>query len=263
MCSTDQVASNLVAIEKGMQEAARRGVDLLCLPENAMAMGATGVLAWAQQAPEFLHSLQTWAHRYGLWLLAGTLPWPTRPDGQACAAGRVRAASFLIDSEGQIQARYDKMHLFDVDVVDAVGAYRESDRIEAGERPVVAETPWGRLGLSVCYDLRFAELYSQLARADVRLIAVPAAFTQRTGEAHWHVLLRARAIESQVFVLAPAQAGWHDRERQTYGHSLIVDPWGEVVLDAAEQVGLHVMAIDLDAVDARRRAMPMAQQRRL
>lgn len=262
MCSGADVAANLDFIARQAERAAADGVDCLCLPENAMAMGGAGASAWAPQAPAFLAALQDLARAHGLWLLAGTLPWAWRPDGDPCASGKLRAASFVIDAQGEIRARYDKIHLFDVVVGDACGNYRESDQMEAGDGLAWVDTPWGRWGLAVCYDLRFAELFSALLRQGIDALVVPAAFTRPTGAAHWQVLLRARAIESQVMVLAAAQTGQHDDRRQTYGHSLVVDPWGEVLLDAGEAPGLYVVNVDMDAVAQRRRAMPMAQQRR-
>ncbi len=262
MSSGADVAANLAFITAQAERAAADDVDCLCLPENAMAMGGAGALTWASQAPGFLAALQDLARVHGLWLLAGTLPWAWRPDGTACAPGKLRAASFVIDAQGQIRARYDKIHLFDVVVADACGSYHESEHMEAGDGLGWVDTPWGRWGLSVCYDLRFAELFSALLKQGIDAIVVPAAFTRLTGAAHWQVLLRARAIESQVMVLAAAQTGQHDERRQTYGHSLVVDPWGELLLDAGEAPGLYVVDMDMGEVARRRHAMPMAQQRR-
>ncbi|MNC30325.1 2-oxoglutaramate amidase [compost metagenome] len=169
----------------------------------------------------------------------------------------------MIDSDGQIAARYDKLHLFDVEVADSRGSYRESDDFAHGERLVLADTPVGRLGLTVCYDLRFAELYSALREAGAELISAPAAFTAVTGAAHWEVLVRARAIETQCYLLAANQGGQHPGPRETFGHSLIVDPWGQPL--ACEARGEAVLLADIDrpAQAAIRQRMPVSAHRRL
>jgi predicted amidohydrolase len=163
--------------------------------------------------------------------------------------------SLLVDPTGAITARYDKLHLFDVDVGDGQ-SYKESATVEPGERAQIAATPWGLLGLSICYDLRFAYLYRALAQAGAAMLTVPAAFTHATGKAHWHILARARAIETGSYVLAPNQCGTHAEGRRTWGHSLIVDPWGEVVADGGDDVGVVSATIDLDAVAEARRKIP-------
>src|SRR3546814_5438276 len=155
---------------------------------------------------------------------------------------------FVIDADGEIRARYDKIHLFDVDLPSGE-RYRESATYRAGERADMAETPWFRMGMSICYDVRFAGLYQQLTDAGATLLSVPAAFTATTGEAHWHVLLRARAIEAGVFVIAAAQTGRHEDGRSTYGHSLVIDPWGEVLLDMGTAPGVALWEIDMARVE--------------
>jgi predicted amidohydrolase len=171
-----------------------------------------------------------------VWLLIGSLAVRVAPDK---AANR----SILIDPAGQIVARYDKIHMFDVEIPDGQ-SYRESRVFQAGGQAVLADLPWGRLGMTVCYDVRFPYLYRALAQAGAAFLSVPAAFTKMTGEAHWHVLLRARAIETGCFVFAPAQCGTHAEGRQTFGHSLIVAPWGEVLADGGEEPGVVVAEID-------------------
>ncbi|MGE4219659.1 MAG: carbon-nitrogen hydrolase family protein, partial [Alphaproteobacteria bacterium] len=189
------------------------------------------------------------AAELGIWLLAGSLVVKLTDDE------RMANRSFLIDPQGNVAARYDKIHMFDVDLANGE-RYRESATFRPGDRMVVAETPWGGLGMTVCYDVRFPYLYRTLAKAGAGIIAVPAAFTRPTGQAHWHVLLRARAIETGCFVIAPAQCGVHEDGRQTYGHALIVSPWGEVLADAGEAPGLAMATLDLNAVEQARAMVP-------
>ena len=175
--------------------------------------------------------------------------------------GEVYATSLLYDDQGALAAHYEKQHLFDVEVAGD-RSYRESDAYARGRREVVAETPLGKLGLTICYDLRFPQLFHQLRHAGAELMAVPAAFTRLTGEAHWEVLLRARAIETQCFVLAPAQGGSHDDGRETWGHAMAVDPWGRVLGVAAPGIGALVVDLDRSELDAVRGRMPVAEHRR-
>jgi predicted amidohydrolase len=196
-----------------------------------------------------LKTFRALAQETGTWILVGSLLFkePGSP--------RVVNRGLLVDPSGAITARYDKLHLFDVDVGDGQ-FYRESATVAPGERAVVAATPWGLLGLSICYDLRFAYLYRALAQAGAGMLAIPAAFTYATGKAHWHILARARAIETGSFVLAPNQCGTHAEGRKTWGHSLIVDPWGEVLADGGDDVGVVTATIDLDQVTEARRKIP-------
>jgi deaminated glutathione amidase len=196
------------------------------------------------------------AAEHGVWVHLGSCPVKPSPD-----ADRLLNRGFLIDDRGRIRARYDKVHLFDVDLPTGE-RYRESATYLPGTAAVAAETPWGRLGLTICYDLRFARLYDALSGAGASLIAVPAAFTRPTGEAHWHTLLRARAIEAGAFVIAAAQAGEHADGRATFGHSLVVDPWGRVLLDMGEAAGHAVCDLDLAAVDDTRARIPAIAHRR-
>ena len=193
-----------------------------------------------------------------LWIVAGTLPLPPldRPEAKA------HACSLLVDEHGEQVARYDKLHLFDVDVADNRGRYRESDDYAHGARVVVADTPVGRLGLSVCYDLRFPELYSALRAAGAELISAPAAFTAVTGAAHWDVLIRARAIETQCYVLAAAQGGTHPGPRETHGHAAIVDPWGRIVAQQASGEAVLLAPRDSSEQASIRARMPVASHRR-
>jgi deaminated glutathione amidase len=204
----------------------------------------------------FLAGMRDLARELGAWLLLGSLV--IDPAGEKAAEpGEERLAnrSFLIDSAGAIAARYDKIHMFDIDLANGE-SYRESNAYRPGAQTVVAETPWGGLGMSVCYDVRFPHLYRALAQAGADFLAVPSVFTVPTGRAHWHVLLRARAIENGCFLFAPAQWGEHAGGRKSYGHSLIVDPWGEVLADGGEQTGFITATIDPARIAEARRSVP-------
>lgn len=262
MVSQDDVLANLAAARRLLQQAAEAGARLAVLPENFAAMGRRDLAALGRAEAEgqgpILPWLQQTARDLGLWIVAGTIPLP--PDGQPGA--KAHACSLLIDEHGERAARYDKLHLFDVDVADARGRYRESDDFAFGAQVVVADTPVGRLGLTVCYDLRFPELYSRLREAGAELISAPAAFTAVTGAAHWQVLTRARAIETQCYVLAAGQGGTHPGGRETFGHSAIIDPWGRVL--AEQPQGEAVLLASRDAAEqaAIRQRMPVALHRR-
>ena len=262
MVSQDRVADNLLAARRLLEQAAQGGARLAVLPENFAAMGRRDLadLARAEACGEgpVLPWLKQAARELDLWIVAGTLPLP--PDDQPQA--RPHACSLLIDADGERAARYDKLHLFDVDVADKRGRYRESDDYVHGARVVVADTPVGRLGLSVCYDLRFPELYTALRAAGAELISAPAAFTAVTGAAHWHILLRARAIETQCYLLAANQGGGRPGGRGTFGHSLIAGPWGGVL--AGQRLGEAVLLAErgAQAQAAIRQTMPLEQQRR-
>jgi predicted amidohydrolase len=201
-----------------------------------------------------LAALRQQAEELGIWLLIGSLALKTGD-----ADGRFANRSFLIGPDGGIRARYDKIHMFDVQVT-AEETYRESDGFRPGDRAVLAETPFGAVGMTVCYDVRFPHLHQALALAGAKILTVPAAFSPVTGAAHWEALLRARAIETGCFVLAPAQTGTHPKttgkERRTYGHSLAVSPWGEVLVDAGTTPGIHIFDMDLTLVEDARRKIP-------
>jgi predicted amidohydrolase len=210
----------------------------------------------------FLAGMRELAQELGVWLLLGSLVIdPAGEPGADPGEGRLANRSFLIDAAGAIVARYDKIHMFDIDLPGGE-SYRESNAYRPGHDTVVAETPWGRLGLSVCYDVRFPYLYRALAHAGADFLSVPSVFTVPTGRAHWHVLLRARAIENAAFVFAPAQWGEHPAGRTSYGHSLIVDPWGEVLADGGEEVGIVTARIDPARIAEARRSVPSLQHDR-
>ncbi|WP_339904152.1 carbon-nitrogen hydrolase family protein [Pseudomonas guineae] len=262
MVSQADVAANLLQARQLLEQAAAQDARLVVLPENFAAMGRQDLAALgraeAQGDGPILPWLRQTARDLGLWIVAGTLPLP--PDGQPEA--KAHACSLLIDDCGQQVARYDKLHLFDVDVSDNHGRYRESDDYAFGNQVVVADTPFGRLGLTVCYDLRFPELYSALRGAGAELISVPAAFTAVTGEAHWQVLTRARAIETQCYVLAAGQGGTHPGGRETFGHSAIVDPWGQVLGELPQGPGVVLAERNATEQAAIRQRMPVVRHKR-
>jgi len=236
--------ANLDAAERWVRKAVAEGATFVATPENTSGMHADRKTLIAAALPEDGHPgiarFSALAHETGIWLLVGSLS--IRLD-----SGKLANRSFLFAPTGEVAARYDKIHMFDSDPPDGQ-AYRESATFEPGDRAIVADTPFGLLGLSICYDVRFPALYASLARAGASIIAVPAAFTVPTGKAHWQVLLRARAIETGCFVIAPAQTGEHAGGRRTYGHSLIISPWGDVLAEGGEAEGILVADCDLDRV---------------
>jgi predicted amidohydrolase len=259
LTSVDDVAANLRAAGALLAEAADAGAELVGLPENFAYLRREGLPIPCAQGldGEIVGFLREAARRHRLWLLGGSFP-------EAADEGRVFNTSLLLSPEGAIEAVYRKIHLFDVDLRPQGGAeFRESARIAPGQEIVVGKTPFGGIGLSVCYDLRFPELYRAQAERGVRLLAVPAAFAVETGRDHWEVLLRARAIENQAFVLAPAQCGRHSPERASYGRSLIVDPWGLVLARAPDRPCAIVADCDLAAQDALRASLPVLSHRRI
>lgn len=257
--STEDVTANLAAVATLVARAAAAGAKLVATPENTPFLGSPAKkLALAQPAGGPVEQeLAGMAAKHGVHLLVGSL-------GEACDTTRSYNTSILFGPDGAEIARYRKLHLFDVDIPGGP-RFKESASIAPGDRVVVARTPLGVIGLSICYDLRFPELYRALVDQGAELLAVPSAFTFQTGTAHWHTLLRARAIEAQAYVLAPAQEGRHDGDglRHSYGHALVVDPWGTVVADCPEGPGIGFAEIDLARVAAVRAAMPVAAHRRL
>ncbi len=226
-------SDNQPVVERLIRQAAEGGAQVVVLPENLLAMppDPREVIAMATtDTPRAVQDLAAWAVQWGVWLVAGTLPFV--PDDPA-DKDRVAARTLVIDAQGEVVEHYDKIHLFDVVLPDGE-SYRESNTFVAGNRTVVVDTPAGRLGMATCFDLRFPELFTQLAEDGADWFCLPSAFTRPTGEAHWHSLLRARAIENSAWVVAPAQVGRHADGRETFGHSLIVDPWGRVLEDAGE-----------------------------
>jgi deaminated glutathione amidase len=257
---------NLRVVSDLIRQARDTGADFIMTPEasNFIESGRRRrEKAHTEADDPFLTGMRGLARETGAWLLIGSLV--VDPAGEPDAkAGETRLAnrSFLVDSKGVIVARYDKIHMFDIDLPGGE-SYRESNAYRPGNSTVVAETPWGRLGMSVCYDVRFPHLYRALAQAGADFLSVPSVFTVPTGSAHWHVLLRARAVENGCFVFAPAQWGEHTAGRRSYGHSLIVDPWGEVLADSGEGVGVFSARIDVARIGEVRRMVPSLQHDRL
>ncbi|PIE43212.1 MAG: carbon-nitrogen hydrolase [Gammaproteobacteria bacterium] len=264
MVSSQEVGHNLQQAGKWVRQAADQGAKLVVLPENFAVVDNGNLRAVAEReevSHQIRNTLTALAIECKVWLVAGTIPSVSRPDGNPVPGGRVRAACHLIDDQGNWLARYDKIHLFDVDVADQTGAYRESANIEPGEDVVVVTTPFGRLGLAVCYDLRFAELFLLMAEQGVDIIALPAAFTYRTGQAHWNALVQARAIEWQAIVLASNQGGAHSCKRNTWGHSMIVDAWGRVSGMIAQGPGVLSVDVSTASIAEIRKKMPIADHR--
>jgi predicted amidohydrolase len=262
MVSQSDIQGNLAHARALLEQAAAGGARLAVLPENFAAMGRKDAAAIGRAEAlgdgPILPWLKLAARDLTLWIVAGTIALP--PTGRP--EEKVRACSLLVDADGETVARYDKLHLFDVDVADARGSYRESDDYAHGQDVVVVDTPVGRLGLTVCYDLRFPELYAALRQAGAELITAPSAFTAVTGTAHWEVLIRARAIETQCYVLAAAQGGVHPGPRETHGHAAIVDPWGRIVAQQAHGEGVLLAQRDSNEQASIRARMPVISHRR-
>jgi len=254
----DPVA-NSAALVAAVETAAAGGAAMLFTPEMSGLLDSNRERAKSsirtEEDDEVLRNVRAAAKSSGIWVHLGSLALQGSGD-------RFVNRAFVIDGRGEIRARYDKIHLFDVDLPTGE-SWRESAVYQGGERPVlVRDTPAGNLGLTICYDLRFPALFERLSEAGADVIAVPAAFTVPTGKAHWHVLLRARAIEAGLFVVAAAQGGRHEDGRETYGHSLVIDPWGEVLLDAADQGGVHFAEIDPNRIAEVRSRVPALKHRK-
>lgn len=249
--------------------AAANGAEMAVLPENFAVLDGGPQAEVAEVEGDLTAPLQGMlsqkAKSLNMIIVAGTIPLISRPGDpdSRLTDGRVRPASLMFGTDGQIKARYDKMHLFDVEVSDRQARYAESDSFEAGDHPVAVDTPLGKVGMTICYDVRFPELYRYLFEQQVSFITVPAAFTRVTGEAHWEILLRARAIENQCFVIGAGQGGVHNERRETYGHSMIIDPWGRVLASQAQGEGVVVADANLAMLKEIRSKMPVRDHRRL
>lgn len=252
-------SANADIIEDALADAAEQGASILFTPEMAGLIDRDRKRAARHILPEagnpFLERMAAACANTGIALQLGSHP-VSHEDGQW------RNRSYLFDKSGNIAARYDKIHLFDVTLGNG-DDWRESAAYGAGQSAVLARSALGLMGLTICYDMRFSALYDQLVNHGAQIITVPAAFTVPTGKAHWHSLLRARAIEGQCFIIAAAQCGTHEDGRETYGHSLVIDPWGEVILDMEREKGLAFAAIDLDKVDAVRKKLPSLANKRV
>jgi predicted amidohydrolase len=259
LTSTDDLDANLERARTGVADAARRGAEFVALPENFAYLRREGSeFPCAQPLDgEIVRELGTWAREHGIWLLGGSVP------EAISGSSRIYNTSVLISPSGALVASYRKIHLFDVELGDRGGSFRESERFAPGQDVVVAPLPCGPLGMSICYDLRFPELYRKMAEQGVVVITVPSAFAPATGKDHWEVLLRARAIENQAFVLAPAQCGRHSADRSSHGRSLIVDPWGIVLAQAGDRPTTIVADLDFTELEAVRKRVPALSHRRL
>ncbi|MCC6715122.1 MAG: carbon-nitrogen hydrolase family protein [Gammaproteobacteria bacterium] len=251
-CAENDLERNLEETTKLTRAAENAGAQLVCLPEYFAFMAPSDQellrVAPTEDAHPALAVFKDLARELHVWLLLGSL-------AIRVPSGRVNNRSYLIDSDGQVAASYNKVHLFDV-TLKGGESYSESSAVEAGAQAVVAQTPWGKLGMSICYDIRFAYLYRLLAQSGASYLTVPAAFTRTTGQAHWHVLIRARAIETGCFVFAPGQCGRRSWGRATFGHSLIVDPWGTVLAEGTDAPGFIVADIDPSRVEDARQMIP-------
>jgi predicted amidohydrolase len=258
MTSGDDVAANLAETRRSVAEAAERGAQLVALPENFAYLRREGLPIPCAQGldGDIVGCVRELARRHRLFVLAGSFPEAIPGDA------RVHNTSVLISPAGELAAVYRKIHLFDVDLGEGA-RFTESATIAPGSQVVVAETPLGGIGLSVCYDVRFPELYRAMAGPGLRFLCVPSAFAPQTGKDHWEVLLRARAIENQVFVLAPAQCGRHNESRASYGRSMIVDPWGLVLARAGDRPTVVIADCEVDELERVRRQVPALGHRRL
>ena len=262
MATSPNVSANLLEAERLIGEAVDSGAGLVVLPENFAFMGEQDKEMLTLSEEDYGGPLQGFlsqmAKRYGIWLVGGTIPLQATQGGS-----KIRAACLVYDDEGRQVARYDKIHLFDVHLMETDERYVESNTIEPGNKAVVVDTPFGRLGVAVCYDLRFPELFRKLLEQGAEIFVVPSAFTAMTGKAHWETLVRARAIENLAFVVAAAQGGYHINGRETHGHSMIVDPWGTVLAQVPRGTGHVCVSLDREYQQTIRRTFPTIDHRRL
>lgn len=264
MVSGREPALNLEAAARLVGEAAAQGAKLVVLPENFAVYNPVDLPSLAEEAGDmeapFQSFLSQLARRHGIWLVGGSIPVrPARHDRDP----RVFSSCLVFSPDGELAARYDKLHLFDVDITDAQGRYRESERFRYGDSVVTFDTPFGRVGMAVCYDLRFPELFRALTERGAEIIVLPSAFTRLTGQAHWEILVRARAIENTCYLLAAGQGGRHDARRETFGHSMIVDPWGVVLAGLGEGEGVAIANLDARTLTNVRERLPSIEHRRL
>jgi nitrilase len=268
MASGPNVSANLSEVSRLISDAVANGAELVVLPENFAHMGMSEMdilniaelpleKAAKEQAP-IQSFLASQAKSENIWIVGGTIPVKQNEKDQ-----KVRAACLLFNNQGEVVARYDKIHLFDVDLGEKCGSYNESAFTEAGEQVVVTDTPFGRLGLAVCYDLRFPELFRYMVSLGVDILAVASSFTATTGKAHWEILNRARAIENLCYVISSAQGGYHVNGRETYGHSMIIDPWGGIIDSLPRGSGFAISDIDSGQLKKVRKNFPVLEHVRL
>ncbi len=261
MASGPNVNANLIEAGRLISMAVDAGAELVVLPENFALIGMTELEKVRVREKDGEGLIQDFlsdtAAKHNVWLVGGTIPLEANADG------KVRGSCLLLDNKGKRVARYDKIHLFDVSLPETGENYNESETIEHGTEVVVTDTPFGRLGLAVCYDLRFPELFRKMADQGVQIIALPSAFTAITGKAHWEILVRARAIENMCYVAASAQGGYHVSGRETYGDSMIVNPWGVVIDRLAHGSGFVIANVDLDYMASIRRNFPVLDHRKM
>ncbi|MEE9411960.1 MAG: carbon-nitrogen hydrolase family protein [Methylococcales bacterium] len=261
MASGARVESNLTEAERLIKDAVRDGAKLVVLPENFALMGLNEHDKLSHMETEGKGPIQNFlrhiSRRYGVWIVAGTIPM------ESALVNKIRASTLVFNHHGERVGRYDKIHLFDVDVPDSDEQYRESDTIDSGDDLLIIDSPIGRLGVAVCYDLRFPEMFRMMLDAGMEVLALSSAFTAATGSAHWEILNRARAIENLCYVVSSNQGGIHENGRKTYGHSMIVDPWGKVLNMLGSGSGVVSADIDLAQLRSVRRSFPVLQNRRL
>lgn len=261
MASSPSVRANLIEAERLINKAVEANARLVVLPENFALMGISEYDKLSQKESDEGGPIQEFLARVSsqnsIWLVAGTIPMVAESEN------KIRAASLVYNDEGKRVARYDKIHLFDVNVPGTDEHYQESETIEAGEGSLVLDTPFGKIGVAVCYDLRFPELFRQMLDGGMEVLVVPSAFTAETGYAHWDLLVRTRAVENLCYVLAANQGGFHLNGRTTYGHSMIVDPWGKVLSEIARGSGIVCAEIDCEQLKKIRLSFPVLDHRRL
>lgn len=262
MASSPSISSNLIEAERLIASATKAGAKIVALPENFALMGQHELDKVEQKEQDGRGLIQDFlaktAKKYCVWIVAGTIPIADPHN-----ANKVMAACLIYNDLGQRVARYDKIHLFDVHVPKSDEVYRESDTVSKGSTPLVIDSPFGKLGIAICYDLRFPELFRNMLEQSMEVLIVPAAFTQKTGAAHWELLLRARAVENLCYVIAPNQGGFHINGRQTFGHSMIVDPWGTVIDCQKTNAGFVIAEIDLGQLYKTRKTFPVLQHRQI
>ena len=253
------MAANLSDAEKLVRQAAVDGANLIITPEYFSCLALEGGILLVGEQTEAEHPAIGWgqalAQEFNIWLLMGSL-------AISAPNGKIYNRSYLVSPQGEVANRYDKIHMFDIQI-DEDEWYRESATIEPGEQAVNAALPWGQMGLSICYDLRFPNLYNALADNGAFALAIPAAFTETTGKAHWHALCRARAIETGSYVFAACQCGGHGGDKRSYGHSLIIDPWGKILAEGGEEPCVVVSEVDVDQSFEARRKIPALEHRRV